>query len=75
MSKHALPRDRLACRLARVALSAAFATLQLWASFVLGWGFLGTGLAVIAGWNIGLVCIGLASLRDAAPWGVGGVPR
>lgn len=75
MSKHALPPSPLAKRLARIALSAAFATVQLWASFALGWGFLGTGLAIIAGWNITLVCIGLASLRDAAPWGEGGMPR
>lgn len=75
MSNHALPRDTLTVRLARIALGVGFGAVELWAAIVLGRGLLGTGLAIIAGWNFALVLIGLLSLRDPKPWGMGGMPR
>lgn len=75
MSKHAQPRDILMRRLARIVLSAAFGTVELLASWALGWNLLGAGLAIIAGWNLALVGTGLLTLRDAAPWGASGMPR
>lgn len=82
MSKHALPRDQLAKRLARIGLAAAFAVVEMLAAFAVGWTWLGIALPIMAGWNVGLVLTGLLSLRDEAPrsggssWGgTGGMPR
>lgn len=75
MSKHALPRGQLARRLARVTLSAVFGAVELYAAFVVGRSWLGIALSILAGWNLGLVMVGLLTLRDSALWGVSGVPR
>ncbi|MDF2712225.1 MAG: hypothetical protein K0R62_7877 [Nonomuraea muscovyensis] len=69
-------RPTLAVRLARIALGAAFATVQMWAGLVLGDSPLGWALIIMAGWNAGLVLVGLISLREASSpkWGEG-TPR
>lgn len=68
-------RKRLARHLARIVLAAGFAAVELLASIELEWTPLGTALAIMAGWNVSLVGIGLLTLREDLPPRGGGVPR